>query len=76
MNAIATPASSCRISGETGNGAVREHKELIRLCRAGMYHEAAQLMREHIDHIRIGLVDLFQSRRKDVENAAGGVSPS
>ena len=50
--------------------AVREHKELVRLCREGRYAEAAQLMREHIDHIRAGLVELIHSRQEELKHKA------
>jgi DNA-binding GntR family transcriptional regulator len=45
--------------------AVKEHRELVRLCEESKFSEGAQLMREHIDHIRVGLLELLNARRDD-----------
>lgn len=44
--------------------AVREHGELLRLCKEGKYEEGAQLLHEHIDHIRSVLVELLDSKQE------------
>jgi DNA-binding GntR family transcriptional regulator len=46
--------------------AVREHGQLLRLCKEGKFAEGARLMRAHIDHIRVGLVELLNSKHEPV----------
>jgi DNA-binding GntR family transcriptional regulator len=48
------------------NRAVEEHKTLLKLCREGKFDEGAKLMHDHIDHIRIVLVELLQDRHESV----------
>ncbi|MGB3875238.1 MAG: GntR family transcriptional regulator [Shinella zoogloeoides] len=43
--------------------AVREHNELLRLCEERKFDEAAALMWEHIDHVRVVLVDLLEKHQ-------------
>ena len=43
--------------------AVREHNELLRLCEERRFDEAASLLWEHIDHVRVVLVDLVQKHQ-------------
>lgn len=59
--------------------AVREHGELLRLCKEGRYEEGARLLREHIDHIRSVLVELLggkQERPGAPRAASLGVRPA
>lgn len=42
--------------------AIQEHRELLSLCQKGKYAEGSILMREHIDHIRKGLVELINPK--------------
>ena len=44
--------------------AVAEHAELIRLCKEKRFESADRLLREHIDHARVVIVDLLRSRHK------------
>ena len=43
--------------------AVAEHSAILRLCEEGRFAEAAELLREHLDHIRSGLLALVRPRR-------------
>ena len=43
--------------------AVSDHRALLDHCRAGRHAEAVQLLRDHIDHIRQGLLDMALRRR-------------
>lgn len=52
------------------NRAVEEHTEILKLCRQRKFEEGAQLMREHIDHIRLVLFDLLKDRDADAGRAA------
>ena len=55
--------------------AVREHVELVRLCEAGKFSQGAQLLREHIDHIRVGLLELLNASHDDAKaNDVAGVA--
>ncbi len=49
------------------NRAVREHTLILNLCRERKFEEGAQLMREHIDHIRLVLLDLLKDREPGAE---------
>jgi DNA-binding GntR family transcriptional regulator len=46
------------------NRAVDEHRHLLQLCREGKFDEGAELMENHIDHIRIVLVELLNERHE------------
>jgi len=52
------------------NRAVEEHTKILKLCRQRKFEEGAQLMREHIDHIRLVLFDLLKDRDADAGRAA------
>ncbi|MCP8896874.1 GntR family transcriptional regulator [Shinella daejeonensis] len=49
------------------NRAVKEHKAILKLCRQQKFEEGAQLMREHIDHIRLVLLGLLKDRGPGAE---------
>lgn len=51
--------------------AVREHRKILKLCKQGRYEEGVQLMKDHIDHIRLALLDLF-GERQEVPDASRG----
>ena len=40
--------------------AIGEHAELIELCETGHFSEAAEVLHDHIEHIRLGLVELVK----------------
>jgi len=46
--------------------AVREHTELLRLCVERKYEEGARLMWEHINHVRVVLVDLLHKHQDKI----------
>jgi len=52
------------------NRAVEEHKSILKLCREGRFEEGAALMREHVDHIRLVLLDLLKDRDAGAETHA------
>jgi DNA-binding GntR family transcriptional regulator len=56
--------------------AVREHRDLVRLCREGRYDEAAHCLRAHIDHIRGGLMGLLRAPTQDVAARADAPAAS
>jgi DNA-binding GntR family transcriptional regulator len=43
--------------------AIREHSLLLQYCQEGRFAEGANLLREHIDHVRIVLVDYLSTHR-------------
>lgn len=43
--------------------AVAEHGSLLRLCEAGQFAAATDLLRAHLDYIRTGLLSLLRERR-------------
>lgn len=43
--------------------AVAEHTAILRLCEEGRFEEASGLLRDHIDHIRTGLLSLVRAKR-------------
>lgn len=47
--------------------AVAEHSTILRLCEEGKFAEATEMLREHLDHIRSGLLSLVRSRRAQQE---------
>ncbi|MFJ7357475.1 GntR family transcriptional regulator (plasmid) [Rhizobium oryzihabitans] len=63
-----------QLSNITGDRAraVREHKELVRLCRERRFAEAADFMRMHIDRIRVGLMALLHLDQTDATEATVG----
>ncbi len=50
--------------------AVAEHTALLRLCEEGRTAEATELLRQHLDHIRSGLMELARAKRAQPETAA------
>lgn len=44
--------------------AVADHRALLDLCRQGRQAEATRLLHDHIDHIRLGLLDMAQRRNR------------
>jgi len=54
--------------------AVREHRKILKLCKQGRYEEGVQLMKEHIDHIRVALIDLLHVRQEVPDASPGGGS--
>jgi len=57
------------------NLAIEEHKTLLKLCKAGKFDEGAQLMRDHIDHIRMVLIERLQERPDAVGDTDRDLSP-
>jgi DNA-binding GntR family transcriptional regulator len=51
--------------------AIREHAELLRLCKAQDFDAACVLIRNHIEHIRAGLVEVAKLREQQAPAAAG-----
>jgi DNA-binding GntR family transcriptional regulator len=49
--------------------AMAEHADMVRLCRAGKFAEAAGLLHAHIDHVRAGLVELLGKKHEAGEAA-------
>ena len=56
------------------NRAVSEHRKILEFCKSGAFEDGASLMREHIDHIRLVLLDLLQTRHEQAQlkQAAAG----
>ena len=47
--------------------AVNEHKKILAHCKKGEFEQGAALMRTHIDHIRLVLLELLQARQEQAE---------
>lgn len=50
--------------------AIREHAELLRLCETQEFDAACALLRDHIEHIRAGLVAVAKMRQQPVPDAS------
>lgn len=45
--------------------AVADHRALLELCESGRHAEAVTALRDHVDHIRQGLLDLAARRKRE-----------
>jgi len=52
---------------EDRHRAVEEHELFLKLCKEKRYEEGAEFMKQHINHMRIVLLDLLRQHRQAVE---------